>query len=68
MIILVVIKLKRKKNQLLKLSIEKRLGIRLQQKRLQEIIEKIQKKLIYKADSYLILFSNTIAYDIIYDI
>ena len=26
------------------------------------------KKLIYKADSYLILFSNAIAYDIIYDI
>ena len=68
MSILVVIKLKRKKNQLLKPSIEKRLRIRLQQKRLEEIIEKIQKKLIYKADSYLIIFSNTIAYDIIYDI
>ena len=52
MIILVEIKLKRKKNQLLKPSIEKRLGIRLQQKILQEIIEKIQKKLIYKVESY----------------
>ena len=41
-----------KKNQLLKLSIEKRLEIRLQQKRLQEIIENIQEKLIYKVESY----------------
>mgnify|MGYP001672377479 CR=1 FL=1 len=68
MIILVGIKLKRKKNKLLKPSIEKRLVLRIQQKRPQEIREKIQKKLIYKADSYLILFLNTIAYDIIYDI
>ena len=40
----------------------------IQQKRLQEIIDKIQKKLIYKADSYLIIPSNAIAYNIIYDI
>lgn len=45
MIILVVIKLKRKKNQLLKPSIEKRLGIRLQQKKLQEIIGKNPKEI-----------------------
>lgn len=57
-----------KRNKLLKPSIENRLGKRLQQKRLQELIEKIQKKLIYKADSYLVLFPNIIAYDIMYDI
>lgn len=57
-----------KRNKLLKPSIENRLGKRLKQKRLQELIEKIQKKLIYKADSYLVLFPNIIAYDIMYDI
>lgn len=68
MSILVEIKLKRRKNQLLKLSIERRLGLRLQQKRLQEIKGKIQKKLVYKAKSYLMIFTKAIAYYIIYDI
>lgn len=67
MSILVEIKVRRKKNQLLKPLIEK-FRAKVTTKEIARSNRKIQKKLIYKADSYLIIPSNAIAYNIIYDI